>query len=157
MNKGEYRYLLHRSWTIGMGCLCWVMLNPSTADEVEDDPTIRRCIRFSQDAGYGQMLVVNLFAARSTKPKHLATFADPVGDNDRWTGIAIRDSDAVVFAFGASAVPGLDILGRIATVYGQCIADNKMPLCLGMTKDGWPRHPLYVAADQPLRPWQAKP
>lgn len=148
-----YRYTLTRTIPGGTGRLCWVMLNPSTADETVDDPTIRRVIRFTKDAGYGEALVVNLFAARSTRPVHLLDpDLDPVGPhNRRIVYESIESSDATVCAWGAwysanahrvSSPPDVRLihhhLGR------------RQPLCLGVTKHGDPRHPLYVPAAQPL-------
>ena len=82
---GAYRYTLERTWDGGLPCIGWIMLNPSTADATQDDPTIRRCIRFSQSWGYGSLIVVNLFAHRATSPKDLFQAESPVGpNNDRY-------------------------------------------------------------------------
>jgi hypothetical protein len=144
-----YRYQLSRSWAYGAGLVCWVMLNPSTADDAQDDPTIRRCIRFSQDHGWQSMVVVNLFGARSTQPKALAGMVDPVGpENDAAIRDAMSSSAAVVFAFGATTPSGVDVLGRWSVVQRLSHSLGYEPLCLGVTKNGWPRHPLYVAASQ---------
>jgi hypothetical protein len=143
-----YRYTLTRNWGDG-GRLLWVMLNPSTADETQDDPTIRRCVGFSKAGGYGCLMVVNLFAARATNPADLAAIADPVGiDNDAVILDAIRQSTAIVFAWGAH-----NTKGRAFKVATMCRREGREPLCLGKTKDGHPRHPLYVPAAQPFEEW----
>ena len=143
---GRYRYDLTRRWGDGP-TLLWVMLNPSTADASEDDPTIRRCIGFSKRDGYGSLTVVNLFAYRATDPKALVTVVDPEGP-DNWWHIqqAVRSSDAVVFAWGAAQIPREHHIW-----HGGALIPS--PLCLGHTKKGAPRHPLYVKGDQPFVPY----
>lgn len=133
--------------------LCWVMLNPSTADDATDDPTIRRVVRFTRDAGYCELEVINLFAARATNPRALLDMADPVGpDNDAAHRAALAHADGLVYAWGASTPRQLDgLAGRVAgdlTVYAA--QHGLRPKCLGVTKSGHPRHPLYVKAAQPL-------
>lgn len=135
---GLYRYLLWREWDGTRAVLVWVMLNPSTADAEHDDATIRKVIGFAKAWGYGSILVLNLFAYRSTKPAGLRTVADPIGpDNDAiLLTIAAKGVD-VVCAWGANADPARALAVRR---YFQ-----RIPLtCLGTTKDGQPRHPLYV-------------
>lgn len=145
----------------------WVMLNPSTADEHHDDPTIRRVRRFTEDAGCARLTVVNLYAARATNPNDLIGMDDPVGPDNGATmaRIILHDTpDVTVFAWGAEA-------DRIARAHAQRTGDPKLaahptnvarwlemtgdlrPQCLGVTRDGAPRHPLYVPATTPLRPW----
>lgn len=157
----EYRYELRRRWGPGQ-LVCWVMLNPSTADASEDDPTIRRCMGFSQSWGYGGLVVVNLFAFRATKPAELKKRLAGTGaveqqrivgvDNRVHLGRAMREADLVVGAWGAGLKPWstkrAEML-RIRVVHGEC-----PPLmCLGRTKCGAPRHPLYVPAAQKLERW----
>jgi hypothetical protein len=100
---GEYRYELRRTWGADDEPLvCWVMLNPSTADADQDDPTIRRCISFSNRWGFGRLVVVNLFARRATDPKELLHGGDPVGSaNDASTLAAALEADRVIAAWGA--------------------------------------------------------
>jgi hypothetical protein len=143
-----YRYELHRGgWLGGTGELCWVMLNPSTADETSDDPTIRRVVRFTRDAGYARLVVVNLFAARATNPKALLSLADPVGPrNDYETCASVSSSNAVVLAWGA-----LHRRLRWRADWAQEAVremTDAPALCLGKTMHGDPRHPLYVPASQ---------
>lgn len=143
---GTYRYALARTWRVGAGRqVCWVMLNPSTADAEQDDPTIRRCIGFSKAWGFGSLIVVNLFALRSTDPKALHAHVDPVGpDNDAHIAVAAATSDRIVCAWGAGGVlanRGLRVLDVLAPL---------QPAHLGLTKGNQPRHPLYARADARL-------
>jgi hypothetical protein len=144
---GAYRYRLTRTWGAAAPML-FVMLNPSTADAGVDDPTIRRCRAFARSAQAGGIIVVNLFAFIATDPRALAAATDPIGpDNDALIQEAAIESKFVVVAWGASlpaAYPRrdekvLDMLRQTGPVY-----------CLGTTKDGHPRHPLYVRGDAPL-------
>lgn len=136
---GAYRYALRRAWDASRPPALFVGLNPSTADAERDDPTIRRCIRFARDWGYGGVLVGNLFAFRATRPVDLKAAAAPVGRaNDRWLRALAGEAAIVVVAWGNDgrhrgrdrAV--LDLLGAVH--------------CLGTTRSGAPRHPLYVRA-----------
>lgn len=154
----QYRYDLQRRWA-GGPLLTFVMLNPSTADATIDDPTIRRCKQFALREGCAGIRVVNLFAARASKPRDLTEFADPVGpDNDACITAAIVESGRIVCAWGAaSAVPAslaLALWWRVAFVLRVCSIAGRTPLCLGTTLSGQPRHPLYVRADQPLEVWR---
>lgn len=152
--QSRYRYVLCRSW-YGSPLRCtWIMLNPSTADDVMDDPTIRRCMAFSRSWGYGKMLVVNLFALRATDPKALREDSDPVGPkNDATIADAVLESTAVICAWGShvyAARRASAVLEALRHTKGSAAAK---PLCLGTTKDGSPRHPLYVKTDTPLVPY----
>lgn len=127
------------------------MLNPSTADEVDDDPTIRRCISFARREGAGALDVVNLFAFRATKPEALFDAPDPQGPMNRIevasaaTG-ATNAGGWVVAAWGAhwlADLPGADCAVMLRD-FGVSLR------CLGHTKGGAPRHPLYVKGDAPL-------
>jgi hypothetical protein len=146
---GTYRYALMRRWAEGWP-LRFVMLNPSTADASLDDPTIRRCTGFARREGYGALIVLNLYAYRATNPKVLVTCADPVGphnDTILWAHLlaAAEGPTPVVAAWGANAKRE-----RVAHVLG--LRPSVDWRCLGVTKDGQPRHPLYVRGDQPLVP-----
>lgn len=140
-----YRYALWRRWSDAPPVL-FVMLNPSTADASNDDPTIRRCISFARHWGHGSLLVGNLFALRSPYPQDLRAASAPVGpDNDRWLKQLARQSSAVVGAWGNHG----SFMDR-----GQAVAALfPSMMCLGLTRLGQPRHPLYVAADTALVPW----
>ena len=142
---GLYRYTLTRSWGDALP-LTFVMLNPSTADAAIDDPTIRRCIAFARRDGFGGIRVLNLFAYRSPYPSELVRVADPVGpDNDRHLATACG---TIVAAWGAVERYGEK---RIRTV--AQLLSGKDVRCLGTTKSGQPRHPLYVKGDSPLTPF----
>ena len=114
------------------------MLNPSTANAHVDDPTIRRCIRFARDWGYSKLVVRNLFAIRATKPRDLLVLENPTGGRSGNQSLArANGADVIVAAWGAF-VP----FDRVATA--RRVLDPAKLVCLGTTKDGQPRHPLYV-------------
>ncbi len=142
----KYRYTLWRvspsdlfemslgNWTPYVN---FIMLNPSTADEVQDDPTIRRCIGYAKAWGYGGLCITNLFAFRTTEPNVMKAATDPVGpENDKWLTQCARDADIVVAAWGVHG----NYLDRDKEVF------KLFPYvtCLGTTKAGHPRHPLYL-------------
>ena len=143
----RYRYRLWRCWDRSRPVVVFCMLNPSTADEQRDDPTIRRCIGFARDWGYGGLEVVNLFAFRATDPRDLRHVADPVGpQNDHHLALAARRATLVVTAWGAHA----DV--RRARRATQVLSGQRRSLAhLGFTKSRQPRHPLYLPRTlQPL-------
>lgn len=144
-----YRYALTRRWEEDdSDGVAFLMLNPSTADAMADDPTIRRCVGFAKTWGFGGLLVLNLFALRATDPKQLYGHDDPVGpDNDAVIGGWLdRLSGPVVAAWGVHGA----YRQRHAEVTDLVRAHGKQLMCLGATKDGHPKHPLYVAASTPL-------
>jgi hypothetical protein len=155
-----HRYLLERRWHHGR-LLTWLMLNPSTADAFADDPTIRRCIRFARRDGYAGIRVINLFALRATDPRELQAHPDPIGPcNDRMLEEMTRGA-AVVAAWGAHGKLG--DRGRVVTarLAGEPAHCPPM-LCLGVTKDGYPTHPLArgrarVPDDAPFAAWGPMP
>lgn len=141
--SGAYRYRLWRRWNPGLPTLCFIMLNPSTADCTENDPTIARCLHMAARAGYGAIEVVNLYAFKSTKPRDLWQSADPVGvQNDAQIKLALAHSTACVLAWG-NLPPGR--LERARQVLK--IASGKKLFCLGLTKQYQPRHPLYLSSE----------
>jgi hypothetical protein len=148
---GQYRYLLSRDIsTIGdAGKTVFVMLNPSTADAVQDDPTVRRCISFAELWGSSGLIVANLYALRSTDPKALWQHCDPVGpENDGiLRGLAHKHRD-IVCAWGVNAKPD-----RVRRFYDFMVSYGANMLCLGTTKSGAPRHPLYLKRNAALVPW----
>lgn len=146
----RYRYTLGRPVGSG-GRLLVVMLNPSTADAFEDDPTIRRVVGFARRDGFGSVEVVNLYALRATDPAGLRTAADPVGpNNDAHIRSALGRCDAVAVAWGADPGPVEGRAGAVLRLIGESFA----PLCWGLTKTGQPRHPLYLRGDSPLVPYK---
>lgn len=140
---GRYRYSLTRQWGAGPR-VCWLMLNPSTADAEKDDPTIRKCVGFSKAWGYGSLVVVNLFAWRSTDPRALRAAEDPVGpENDGAIERAAGTSVRVIAAWGAH-LRGSGRYARGAHVRAL-VARRGVPVYhLGFTADGDPRHPLML-------------
>lgn len=146
-DDGLYRYSLVRRWAQKGGPATFVMLNPSTADALVDDPTIRRCVGFARSWGCAGIVVVNLYALRATRPVHLWEAADPVGpDNDRFLEVAVRRAAAtgapLLGAWGANAKPG-----RVEALLELVKREGASLEALGVTKWGQPRHPLYLPAD----------
>lgn len=141
---GKYRYRLWRRFGSGV-TVVWVMLNPSTADASNDDPTLRRVRPFSIAAGFGRLEVVNLFALRATDPRELELADDPVGpENDAAIDAAVRNAGAVVVAWGYRDSRLVE--ARAAAVLSRLPSPV---LCLGSSA-GRPRHPLYVRASKAL-------
>lgn len=158
---GRYRYQLHRRWLTGRGWTVFIMLNPSTADDSVDDPTIRRCMDFAQRWGSEGIIVVNLFGWRATHPRELLKQADPVGPLNDFTLMEISTfareeafddgrEPRVVCAWGVNAAK-TDRPLRVLSILAR---KNVQPLCLGVTKDGHPKHPLYVPGDTDLIPFR---
>lgn len=146
-----YRYSLTRSWAPELGCVGFGMLNPSTADHEIDDPTIRRCIHFAHDWGYGELVVVNAFAFRATDPELLVrTYLDAVGpDNDAAILAAVARSRIFVAAWGNVLATFPD---RAVTM--RTLLKNIRLHHLGLTIPGHPRHPLYVKGTTKPQLWE---
>ena len=150
----RYRYSLGREWDPGLPKVTWIMLNPSTADANVDDPTIRRCIGFARAWGRGGITVVNLYAFRATDPRRLMGNLDIVGpDNDEHLRAAIGDGSGypvplVVAAWGTRAHPE-----RVRQVQNIVCERRGMLSVLGLTKDGHPKHPLYIKGDTWPQVW----
>lgn len=142
----KYQYSLTRNWDVNLEDVLFVLLNPSTADAFQDDPTVRRCIGFARSWGYGGIEVVNIFAYRTTYPKELKRAIDPIGPaNDAYIDEALYRCGMVVAAWGAHS----DFSTRREAISKRLDG----AFCLGKTKSGAPRHPLYVRADQVLEPF----
>jgi hypothetical protein len=144
--SGKFRYSLWRRWDGELPRLCFIMLNPSTADDVYNDPTIARCVSFARRWQFGSLDVVNVFAYRATDSSRLSRVKDPVGPlNDEYILKAAASSDQIVLAWGNIArlddrhAEVLDLLPECSNLY-----------CFGTTKLGQPRHPLYVRNEAPL-------
>jgi len=144
---GRYRYCLSRTWEPRKLPLVWIMLNPSTADAEIDDPTIRRCTGFSKREEAGGIEVLNLFALRATDPAALRCADDPVGpDNDQWIREVLTPHSRVICAWGAHGT----LFDRAAIVLQWLRNSGLKTQALGLTKEHHPRHPLYVAGNQPF-------
>jgi len=117
------------------------MLNPSTANEVANDPTVERCERRAREWGYGRLDVVNLFAFRSTDPKALYSLEDPVGpDNDRHILESAASAGRLICAWGVHGALG----DRGEKVLDMLHRNGEQPHALAITVGGHPRHPLYL-------------
>jgi len=146
----RYRYALTRVWETGGARACFVMLNPSTATEEQNDPTVERCERRARALGFGAFTVINIFAWRDTDPRAMRRAADPVGpENDAAILEACRGADRIIAAWGTHGAH----LGRGAEVARLLRGLGRELHHLGLTRDGHPRHPLYVAYAHPPEPW----
>jgi len=150
----RYRYALWRDWDVHLGRVCWIMLNPSTADAEKDDPTIPRCMGFARDWGYGGIVVVNLFGFRATRPADLLHVDDSVGPENDSTIAEVLDSTMtriVVCAWGQNAP-----LDREECVLGILSNYSVTPNALRLTKAGAPSHPLYLPKELVPAPFVAR-
>ena len=142
-----YRYSLWRFWEKHNRYVAFVCLNPSTADEKADDPTVRRCINYAKFWGFGGIIMLNLFAYRTNNPKVLYNVKDPIGlDNDFHLRSASNKAGITIAAWGTRG----NYLNRDKFVLNIL----KNPKCLKLTKDGHPGHPLYLKKN--LNPIQYK-
>jgi hypothetical protein len=145
----SYRYSLWRAWSAHYPRIVFVLLNPSTADEQSNDPTIWRCMGFARAWNFGSMEVVNLFAYRATEYRELFKVSDPIGgENDHFLMQAVERCSIVVLGWGIRGM----LLGRDRQVM-SLLADRNDVYCLGKTKDGQPCHPLYIKSDTNIEPF----
>jgi len=133
----RYRYVLWRIWGDPENCCMFIGLNSSRAGEITNDPTVRRCMGFSRDLGFDGLYMLNLFAFRATDPRVMKIAYDPIGpDNDKWIQEYSCKAKMVIGAWGVNGgflqrdKQVLEILGDVH--------------CLGITKHGYLRHPLYL-------------
>ena len=147
----KYRYRLWRHWeNAGKPMITWILLNPSTADEIVNDPTVERCERRARQMGYGGMELVNIFAFRSTDPVIMKQQEDPIGpDNDRAIIEAAQLSGLVVCAWGTHGAH----LERGKKVAALLRHNGILLHCLTETASGHPGHPLYVGYDVLPKPF----
>lgn len=145
---GLYRYWLTRELAESGPTVAFVMLNPSTADAEKLDPTVRRCIGYAQRWGASRLIVVNIFALRSTDPKALYAAVDPIGqENNQYIQRAAREADTVVCAWGTHGAHREEG----ARAYWSLYIGGGEPTALAVTKQGHPAHPLYLRGDlQPM-------
>ena len=126
------------------------MLNPSTATEVQNDPTVERCERRARTLGFGAFRVCNIFAWRDTDPRAMRRAADPVGpENDAAIVAACHWADRIVCAWGTHGAH----LDRGPAVEALMRATGRPLFHLGLSKDGHPKHPLYIAYATAPEPW----
>lgn len=146
----RYRYLLTRVWGPGPKAL-FVMLNPSTATEMQNDPTVERCERRARALGFGAFRVANIFAFRATDPRMMRATADPIGpDNDRTILEGLPWADTVICAWGNHGL----YRSRGAEVEALLRKTGTPMSHLGMTNHAQPRHPLYLGYDAQPQPWE---
>jgi len=145
-----YRYRLTRTWDASRARLNFVMLNPSTADAHDLDPTVRRCVGFAISWGFGSLEVTNIFGFRATDPALLVAQVEPVGEgNDRAIRDAATAADQVVVAWGTKG----SHRGRDDEVHALLRGIGVRPMVLGLTRDGHPAHPLYLRNDTMPAAW----
>ncbi|MEL6102154.1 MAG: DUF1643 domain-containing protein [Pseudomonadota bacterium] len=146
----RYRYSLTRIWDPSGKRVNFVMLNPSTATEVQNDPTVERCERRARALGFGSFAVTNIFAWRETDPRLMRKATDPVGpENDAAILERANWADTVIAAWGTHGAHQ-----DRGPVVENLLRQNAHGLChLGLSKAGHPKHPLYLPYSQPALPW----
>ncbi|MEO1732337.1 MAG: DUF1643 domain-containing protein [Pseudomonadota bacterium] len=146
----RYRYSLVRTWDATGQRATFVMLNPSTATEVQNDPTVERCERRARALGFGAFQVTNIFAWRDTDPRNMRAACDPVGPENDTAILAAADwADQVICAWGTHG----EHLDRGPQVEALLRAAGTQLFHLGLSKMGHPKHPLYIAYTQQPEPW----
>lgn len=144
---GCYRYALWRLWNRDVPYVMFVGLNPSAADAEADDPTLRRCIGYARSWGYGGVCIGNLFAYRATDPDELLRVLDPIGpENDKWLERLAKGAGITVAAWGNR--------GRYMNRDRRAMLMLVDLHCLGINKQGQPKHPLYLRKDLKPLPWR---
>src|SRR5882724_9208274 len=146
----KYRYRLARGWRDDRKPLVFIMLNPSTADETKDDPTIRRCIGYAMNQSFGGVIILNLFAWRTTDPRGLLSVKDPIGpENDDHLMVEAELGSTICCAWGTLRGP---LIKRETAVLKRL--ENKTLFCLSQNiGSGCPSHPLYLDHRLKLKPF----
>jgi len=135
-----WRYELRRIWDDRKPFVLFICLNPSTADETKNDPTVTRCIKYAERWGYGGMVMANIFAFRATKPKVMKAFHAPIGpENDRYLKQLHSMAGITICAWGNH--------GKFKNRGIEVYSFLRSPYCLKTTGSGHPGHPLYLRAD----------
>lgn len=151
-DDGIYRWSLTRTWPHPGGALDWFIvigLNPSTADAMQDDPTIRRCVDFADACGFGSLMMLNAYAFRATRPEDMFRAADPVGPrSDEYLRYQLASVPWAVCAWGGDL--RADRAGAVLRMFRDVDCE---PRVFGLTKDGAPRHPLYLPRSARPVPW----
>lgn len=146
----RYRYTLTRVWDPGGARALFIMLNPSTATEVQNDPTVERCERRARTLGFGAFRVLNIFAWRATDPRDMRAARDPVGpENNRAIVDSLDWADRVICAWGTHGKH----LGRGPEVERLLREAGARLYHLGLSKEGHPKHPLYIGYTVQPVPW----
>lgn len=148
-----WRYRLEIRWS-DAPALVFFMLNPSTADEVKNDPTVERCERRARREGYGAVIILNLFAFRATEPDDMKATADPIGPaNDEWILKTLRavkrDGGTLICAWGTHGGHNGRDVDALAIIFASGIRAK----ALRLTKHGYPGHPLYLPDHLEARWW----
>lgn len=139
----KFRYSLWRIWDERKKGIAFVGLNPSTADEVKNDPTVSRCINFAKRWGYGRMWMLNIFAYRSTDPKNLYGDLCPIGQYNNLKIVEVcKEVEKVVLCCGVHG-KYTNRFKEVCDLMFDYKIHNKL-YCFGLTKKGYPRHPLYL-------------
>ena len=147
----RYRYSLTRIWDLKGKRVHFVMLNPSTATEIQNDPTVERCERRARTLGYGAFCVTNIFAWRDTDPKKMRSALDPIGShNDEAITKACDWADKTIAAWGTHGTH-MERGAYVEKLLGRL---NKSVFHLGLSKDGHPKHPLYIAYKKMPELWK---
>ena len=146
----RYRYSLSRIWDSNRQNVLFVMLNPSTADEFKNDPTVERCERRARMLNFGAFCVCNIFAWRETNPHNLIKISNPIGkDNNLHILRATLSAKLVICAWGVHGKH----LNRDKEVTKLLLDNNTKLYHLGLTKENHPKHPLYIPYSQEIIPW----
>lgn len=146
----KYRYSLTRIWDESLPKIMFIMLNPSTADGTQDDPTIRRCISFAKQYGYGGLYVCNIFAYRATNPKELLKIHNPFGDQNIFITRQLADEvETIVCAWGNKEIINKLLKGNEPYLLLQ-YCTNKLHY-IDISKDGIPKHPLYLKSSLKIK------
>lgn len=147
----RYRYSLTRQWDDSKKLACLIGLNPSTADKDSNDPTIRRCISFTEEWGFGGFVIVNLFGFKSPHPEILKKASDPVGSrNNIAIARTVNNTSKVILMWGNHG----SFRDRDSEVLR--ILEGRPLYCAGITKTGAPRHLLYVKGSTVLERFSVK-
>ncbi len=150
----SYRYRLWRVWDKNIVPCAFIGLNPSTADENLDDPTIRRCIGFAKSWGFGGICMLNIFAFRATDPKVMKAQSDPVGPENKSNLI---EAARVISMNEGQVIAAWGTHGRHNSQGSKVrmwLKEAGVPLhYLKLTSDGSPNHPLYLKSDLKPQPW----
>ncbi|HHX89070.1 MAG TPA: DUF1643 domain-containing protein [Paracoccus sp.] len=146
-----YRYTLTRVWNPAGPKALFVMLNPSTATEIQNDPTVERCERRARALGFGAFRVCNIFAFRATDPRVMRAQAEPVGpENDAAIAQSALWADRIICAWGTHGAHQ----ARGAAVEGVLRGTGRRLYHLGLSKAGHPKHPLYIGYAQQPELWE---